>query len=148
MPDVIILIAAQFDEMEVITCHAVLRDRHLAVVLVSVMPGVVRSIRGVTVHPDSYLSQGAQLLSETKRQVIILAGGERCAAQTLSDPRAHRLIQTVLAHGGQVGVMAKADFLVKETGLFRPEWAGQIVRQRGMKTAVFLNKLLALFIEK
>ncbi|MFQ5420613.1 MAG: DJ-1/PfpI family protein, partial [Anaerolineae bacterium] len=73
-PDVIILIAAQFDEMDVVTCHAALRDRRLSVVLVSVMPGLVQSIRGITVHPDSYLSQGRQLVSEHKQQMIVLAG--------------------------------------------------------------------------
>ena len=143
-PDVIILIAAQFDAMEVVTCHAVFSDHHFSVMLVSIMPGLVESTCGVTVHPDSYLSQGMSLMSE-KRQLIVLTGGEACAAQTLSDPRTHQLVQNVLQRDGYVAVMTRADFLVKETGLFTAEWAARILRQRGLETAVFVEKIIQQF---
>ena len=141
-PDTIILIASQFDELGVIACHSELRDQGLSVVLVSVMPGLVQSIRGISVYPDSYLSKREELVSLKKQQLIILAGGETCAAKTLSDPRTHQLVETILQQDGYVGVMAKADFLVKETGLFATEWASQVVYQGGEETAVFVQQLL------
>jgi len=140
-PDVIILIADQFDEMEVVTCHSVLCNHQLSVVLVSIKPGLVQSIRGITVHPDSYLSQRVSLVSD-KRQLVVLAGGETCAAQTLSDPRAHHLIQDILQQNGFVAVMSKADYLVRETGLFTLEWERRMIRQRGVETAVFVKQLI------
>ena len=143
-PDVIILIAAQFDELDVITCHAILTDHRLFVVLVSIMPGLVRSIRGITVHPDSYLSQGMSLMSE-KRQLIVLTGGEACAAQTLSDPRTHQLVQDVLQQDGYVAVMTRADFLVRETGLITPEWSARIIRQGGRKRPCLCKNLSTIF---
>lgn len=141
-PDVIILIAAQFDEMEVISCHSEMRDHQLSVVLISVMPGLVQSIRGITVHPDNHLSMGRGLISQNKRQMVILAGGEACAAKTLSDPRTHQFIESVLEKGGYVGVMTKADFLVKEMGLFNMNWATKIIYQGDEETAVFRQQLI------
>ena len=141
-PDAIILIAAQFDEIAVITCHSVLRSHQLSVALVSMMPGLVQSIHGISVHPDSYLSHGWELVSQHKRQVIILAGGEACAAKTLSDPRTHQLVKNVLRQGGHVAVMTKADFLVQETGLASPEWTKRIVYQGGRNTAMFVQQLV------
>lgn len=140
-PDVIILIAAQFDEMEVIFCHSEMRDQQLSVVLISVMPGLVQSVRGITVHPHSHLSMGDGLISQNKRQMVILAGGEACAAKTLSDPRTHQLIESVLQPGGYVGVMAKADFLVKEMVSFTRQWGPKIIYQGEEETAVFVQHL-------
>ncbi|KAA3654117.1 MAG: hypothetical protein DWQ04_34725 [Chloroflexi bacterium] len=140
-PDVIILIADQFDEMEVVTCHSALSNHQLSVVLVSIKPGLVQSIHGITVHPDSYLSQELSLASE-KRQLIVLAGGETCAAQTLSDPRSHQLIQDILQQNGFVAVMSRADYLVRETGMFMLEREKGMMRQGEVETAVFVQQLI------
>ena len=141
-PDIIILIAAQFDEKAVISCHSEMRDQQLSVMLISVMPGLVQSIRGITVYPHSHLSMGEALVSQNKRQTIVLAGGEACAAKTLSDPRTHLLIDAVLQRGGYVAVMAKADFLVKETASFSKQWASRVIYQAEEETVVFRQQII------
>ncbi|KAA3656027.1 MAG: hypothetical protein DWQ04_32295 [Chloroflexi bacterium] len=92
-----------------------------SVAFVSVTPGLVCSIRGITIHPDTYLSQEISLVSD-KQQLIILTGGRSCAAQALSDPRTHQLVHHILQQNGYIAVIAQAERFVAETGLLPPEW--------------------------
>ncbi|MCA9971727.1 MAG: hypothetical protein KC425_15990, partial [Anaerolineales bacterium] len=58
-PTALILIAAQFDELAVVTCLAALRQRGMAAALVGLGPGPVRSVHGVVLQPDASLAEGA-----------------------------------------------------------------------------------------
>jgi len=103
-PSVYILAAPLFDEQNVVTCLSEMRGQGIKTLLVATTPGLLSGKRGITLRPDTTLSQ-AEEFNIYERSIAIIAGGEESAAAVLSDPRTHKLIQNVVASNGFVAGM-------------------------------------------
>ena len=110
--EVFILVATAFDERFVVDCLATMRDEGVAVKLVGLGSGFIKSVRGLQVCPDMTLLQlEQQPFVPWKRPLLVLPGNAVCIAHLLSDPRVHRLVRTAVAANGCVATATAAQSL-------------------------------------
>ena len=141
LPDVFILAAAHFDEVSVVTCLSELRAQGVTAVLVTPTPGLLSGKRGIPLRPDLSLAQIDEFTIKD-RQIVIIAGGAESASATLTDPRAHQLLQQALAANGTVVGMRHTCQFIDELGLDHLHNSNRFLRQGGEETAVFIQQLI------
>ncbi|MFQ5617264.1 MAG: DJ-1/PfpI family protein, partial [Anaerolineales bacterium] len=108
-----ILIAPGFDERLVVSCLSQMREAGVEVSLVGLMPGLIKSYRGLKVHSDISIDQLPQV---TNPQLILVPGGHQCTSVLMADPRAYRLVETTLAKDGFVAVAPDAQSVLTSIG--------------------------------
>jgi putative intracellular protease/amidase len=140
-PDVFILAATHFDEVALVTCLSELRGEGITTVLITPTPGLLNGKRGITLRPDLSLAQISDFVVKD-RQMVIIAGGAESAATALTDPRAHQLLQHILAAGGTIVGMWHTCQFIEALGLEQLQDANHFLRQEGEETAVFIQKLI------
>ena len=143
VPDVFILAAASFDEVSVVTCLSELRKAGITAVLVTPIPGLVSSKRGITLRPDLSLAQINEFTLK-KEQIVVVAGGAESATAVLIDPRTHHLLQQILAANGLIAGLRYTCHLIEELELHD----GRFLWQGGEETAVFIQQLINIHLQK
>ncbi|MCZ7674279.1 MAG: DJ-1/PfpI family protein [Chloroflexi bacterium] len=138
---VFILIASGFEEAATIRCLEQMRQASLPVSLVALSAGLVTGWYGLSVHPDLTLDQ---VNAHEPCKLVILPGGQMCATALLTDPRVHRLLNTLIAQGGVVGVMETAVPVVLQSGLRSPGQDVRYVIQDEEGLELFVSRLLRL----
>lgn len=146
-PDIFILAAPHFDEIAVVICLSELRGQGITAVLVAPTTSLLGGKRGIIFCPDTSLSQISEFDIKEK-QVVIVAGGPESASTILTDPRAHQLIQQVLAANGLIAGMRHTCPLIEELGLMWLQDNKRFLRQEGEETAVFLQHLITIHLHK
>lgn len=139
---VFILIAAQFDETAVVACLDQMRTQGIGVRLVGLTAGLLQGTRGLAVRPDVTLSALAQMVYDADT-LIVIPGGQECAALLLSDPRVHQVCTAVVQAGGYVAVLASAQQLFWQMCCAGEPDMGHVLAQNGLETAVFVQLLAA-----
>ena len=137
VPNVFVLAAPHFDEVAVVTCLSMLRGQGITAVLLTPTPGLISGKRGITLRPDFSLAQVNEFAIKPG-QMGIIAGGTESAANILTDPRTHQLLQQILAAGGLVAGMRHTCQFVQELGLADDCF----LEQGGEETAVFIQQLI------
>lgn len=140
-PHVLLLVANQFDEFEVVRYAVEFRQAGIPVDVVGLASGLVRGQSGLVLMPDQSLAA----MDEGSRQaiqILILAGGKSCAALLLSDPRTKALIsQTILQNGTVVLLRGVSQFL-HDAGLVKPHKAGAFLIQEDFQEGAFFDAIL------
>lgn len=137
---VLILVAPGFEETAVIHCMTQLRQASLPVSLVGLVSGRVTGWHGLSICPDLHLDQVDPY--ETLKLVVI-PGGRQCATMLLTDPRVHRLLNTLIDQDGRVGVMDTAVSIVTQSGLLPASMGVHYVLQNGENIDGFVAELIS-----
>lgn len=140
-PQLLLLVADRFNETAVVNCISKIRQQKVAITLVGLASGTVRSQAGVLLMPDKSVAQ-LEDKEVCLANVLILAGGKSCAAQLLSDPRVRLLIKQVLQQDGIVALMAEVTQFVIDAGLLKPPVANQFLRETAVSQEDFLAQII------
>lgn len=139
---VLILIAAEFDETAVVEIACRLRNEGFAVRLVALSSGLVTGIHGITLRPDQSLTQYPANSALNAADSLIISGGATCASLLLSDPRVHQLMQSMQNQHGIVAVMAGAQRMLAGVGGPSNYASPKFLPQNEMSTAEFVDQLI------
>ena len=140
---VFILVAPGFEEPEIIYCLAQMRQASLSVALVGSSGGRLIGWNGVSIYPDLTLD-GVE--PEDPPKLVVIPGGQQCATILLTDPRVHRLLNSLVEQKGRVGVMKTAVPVVRQSGLLPTLLDAHYVIQKGESLEVFVTKLVNLLL--
>jgi len=141
---VFILIAPGFEEAATIRCLEQMRQASLPVSLVALSAGLVTGWHGLSVHPDLTLDQ---VNAHDSCKMVVLPGGQMCATALLTDPRVHRLLNTLIAQDGVVGVMETAVPVVRQSGLLPMSLDAHYITQHDDDLETFVTNLVHLILE-
>lgn len=140
---VFILVASRFDETAVVTCLDQMWTVRISVSLVGLTSGLLSGACGLVICPDLTLSALVRMTWAWKDSpLVIIPGGQECAALLLSDPRVHQVCVNVTRAGGTVAVLAAAQRLFWQMHGVNETTMGQILAQERMETAVFVRRLI------
>lgn len=106
--EVFVLLASGFEESEVSTVVRTLRRSGLPVTVVGLAAGPVRGAYGMSLAPDSALSEVEAELP----QAIVLPGGVQGTRQLNADPRVHAFLRRVVEQGGYVVALDMAYMIL------------------------------------
>lgn len=142
VPDVLILTAPYFDEIDLVTCLVGVRQAGLTTHLIGATPGKLNGHRGVCLFPDKLLLEMSEQQLKPK-QMVVVAGGYESAAVVLANPYAHQLIQQVLDNAGYiVGLRGTQQLLVESNLPLLQNSCHWLQQEQGEETAVFVQRLL------
>jgi putative intracellular protease/amidase len=142
---VFILIAPGFEEASTVSCLEQMRQASLPVSLVALSARLVTGWHGLSVQPDLTLDQ---VNVNEPCKMVVLPGGQMCATALLTDPRVHRLLNTVIAQDGVVGVMKTAVPVVKQSGLLPTPLDSRFMTQHDENLGAFVKNLVHLMVAK
>ena len=142
---IFILIAPGFEETATITCLEQMRQASLPVSLVALSAGLVTGWHGLSVHPDLTLDQ---VNVNEPCIMVVIPGGQMCATALLTDPRVHRLLNTLIAQDGVVAVMKTAVPVVRQSGLLPTPLDSHFMTQNDDDLEAFVKNLVHLMIAK
>lgn len=144
-----ILIAANFDGLTVTYCYDKMQETGLAVRLVGLVPGLMRSKKGLSLQPELTLGELNQLMMLTPqtRQLLLIPGGVESAARLFSDPRMHHACQATLQANGYIAAFAPAQQIVVNSGVPIQKAPSRFLAQNKMKTDQFVQKLIDLVLQ-
>ena len=111
--NVLILLAAGFEETDVSTVTRALRRAGPSVAVVGLRAGAVRGAYGLSLAPDCPLSE---VETELPRAVI-LPGGVQATRRFAADPRVHRLLRRVIEQRGYVLAIDTAYTILRSAGV-------------------------------
>lgn len=140
---VYILVAPGFEEAAVIYCLTQLRQAGLPVSLVGLMAGQIAGWHGLSICPDLTLDE---VDAHEPMKLAVIPGGQQCATALLTDPRVHRLLHTLIAQEGRVGVMDTAIPVITQFGLLPESMDGYYVMQNEEGMDCFLTELVSLML--
>ncbi len=143
---IIILLAAGFEENATITMLHQMRQVGLPVSLVSLTGGLVTGEYGVAIQPDYTLEQ---LRVGTAYRMIIVPGGSLCTTSLAIDPRVHRLLASSLNNAGFVAILSKAESLLAQFGLSPKEMrCHNLIFKKEKCIHLFADTLVELFQQR
>ncbi len=140
---VYILVAPGFEEAAVIYCLTQLREVGLPVSLVGLVAGQIAGWHGLSICPDLTLDE---VDAQEPMKFAVIPGGQQCATTLLTDPRVHRLLHTLIAQEGRVGVMGTAIPVVTQFGLLPESMDGHYVLQNEESMDGFMAELVSLML--
>lgn len=140
---VYILVAPGFEEAAVIYCLTKLREAALPVSLVGLVVGQIAGWHGLSICPDLTLDE---VDAHKPMKLAVIPGGQQCATALLTDPRVHRLLHTLIAQEGRVGVMDTAIPVVTQFGLLPESIDGHYVMQNEEGMDGFVTELVSLML--
>ena len=138
-----ILVAPGFEEAAVIYCLTQLRQAGLPVSLVGLMAGQIAGWHGLSICPDLTLDE---VDAHEPMKLAVIPGGQQCATALLTDPRVHRLLHTLIAQEGRVGVMDTAIPVITQFGLLPESMDGYYVMQNEEGMDSFVTELVSLML--
>lgn len=136
---VLLLVANQFDEIEVVRYTVKLRQAGVPVEIVGLSSGLVRGQSGLFLMPDQSLA----CVNPTIR-MLILAGGKSCGALLLSDPRTKALITQTIEQNGTVVLLQGVLPFLHDAGLIQPSTADFFLIQEDFAKGDFSDAILKL----
>jgi hypothetical protein len=96
----------------------------------------------VALRPDLGIDQWP---SAAAPRVLLIPGGQQCAAAIATDPRAYRLMENTAALGGIVAVAYTAHATLMSAGLPIPVWDVSWLFQGEATNAEFAARLVGCF---
>ena len=136
-----LLAGAMFDDVNIAAAILALWRQHTPVTLLSKTCGLVRGKEGFLLQPDVTLAQITCGTAAASR-LLLVAGGEACAAALLLDPRVHQLVCRVFYQGGAVALLHGARPIALETGLIQAHPTGLFLcQEKWMDAAAFVHHL-------
>jgi 4-methyl-5(b-hydroxyethyl)-thiazole monophosphate biosynthesis len=111
--NVLILLAAGFEETDVSTVTRALRRAGPSVAVVGLRAGAVRGAYGLSLAPDCPLSEVEMDLP----RAVILPGGVQATRRFAADPRVHRLLRRVIEQRGYVLAIDTAYTILRSAGV-------------------------------
>jgi putative intracellular protease/amidase len=142
---VLVLIAPGFEEATTIRCLDQMRQACLQVSLVALSAGLVTGWHGLSVQSDLTLDQ---VNANEPCKMVVLPGGQMCATALLTDPRVHRLLNTVIAQDGVVAVLKTAVPLITQSGLLPSSLISHFITQQDVDLEAFVTNLVRLLVAK
>ncbi len=113
MPQVLVLCADGFEEIETVTVADVLRRAGVEVTLVTVAGPLVEGAHGLAVRSDASLAT-ARL---RRWDAMVVPGGERAAAALRESPGVRKLLAAHAAVGGLVAALCAGSTVVAASGI-------------------------------
>ncbi|MBP8000441.1 MAG: DJ-1/PfpI family protein [Chloroflexi bacterium] len=137
-----LLAGAMFDDVNVAAAVITLWRQHTPVTLLGQSSGPIRGKDGFLLQPDVTLAQMTCGTAAASR-LLLVAGGEACAAALLLDPRVHQLVHRILGQGGAVALMRGTRQVALETGLIQAHPTGLFLcQEKWMDAAAFVHHLI------
>ena len=140
----LILIAPGFREESVVQCLSQMREAGLAVSLVGLSAGLIRSLHGVVMLPDCSLEQLSPLGSP---QLVIVPGGKQSVSALLADPRVHKLLDDTLENGGFVAATTTAQIVLAEANYPKSGREAHFLTQEGLEMGEYVKQLIYRMIQ-
>lgn len=135
----LILIAAGFCEQSVVQCLSQMREAGLAVSLIGLSAGLIRSLHGVVILPDYSLEQLSPVGSP---RLVIVPGSKQSVSALLADPRVHKLLHDTLEHGGFVAATTAAQIVLAEASIANSGTEANFLRQEGLEMGEYVKQLI------
>ncbi|HHM04253.1 MAG TPA: DJ-1/PfpI family protein [Gammaproteobacteria bacterium] len=115
MPNVLIPLAEECEELEAVTAIDLLRRAGLKVITAGLVPGPVRASRGTVLVPDTTLDEA---LAE-EFDLLVLPGGLPGADHLNADRRIHRLIHALVEQKKYVAAICAAPRVLADAGVLK-----------------------------
>lgn len=112
-PQVIVPLAAGFEELEAVTIVDVLRRAGMTVVFAGLGSGPITGSHGITITPDCALST----VDTSACRLVVLPGGMPGASNLRDNPDVIKLLKTVSARGGITAAICAAPMALAKAGL-------------------------------
>jgi 4-methyl-5(b-hydroxyethyl)-thiazole monophosphate biosynthesis len=113
MPDVLVLLADGFEEVEAMTIVDILRRAGINVVIAGLHEGHVESARRVKILPDTTIDK----VRSGDFDMIVLPGGQPGSDNLNADDRVIRLVRDFHAKGKLTGAICAAPFVLASAGI-------------------------------
>lgn len=113
MPNVAVLLADGFEEVEAMAIIDVLRRANVHVRVTGLHEGAVASARGVRVIPDAVIDA----IKPKDFDMIVLPGGQPGADNLNADPRVKALLRDFHAEGKLTGAICAAPYVLANAGI-------------------------------
>jgi 4-methyl-5(b-hydroxyethyl)-thiazole monophosphate biosynthesis len=113
MPNVAVILADGFEEVEALAIVDVLRRADIRVVVAGLHAGPVTSARKVKVVPDALIDA----VKADDFDMIVLPGGQPGADNLNADPRVKGLVRSFSQKGKRVGAICAAPYVLANAGL-------------------------------
>ena len=136
---VLILIAPGFDEKLVVSSLSSLRETGIAVSLVGLTPGLIRSGHGLWVRADYALSE---LPPTVMPLLVFIPGNQQCAAALVSDPRVYQLLEKTLAQDGVVAVTPEIQPVLGRVGFTDSMTVHELLSRETMDSPEFVSRIV------
>lgn len=108
-----ILLAAGFDEYDVVTIARSLRRCGLRVMLVGLTAGPIRGSYGISIMTDKTLSE----IEAEQPLAVVLPGGIHGIRQLNGDPRVHNLLRRATERGGYLVAVDAGNLVLRTAGI-------------------------------
>jgi putative intracellular protease/amidase len=145
-PQVLLLVAPQFEEEFLACCLSQLRSAGLAVRVVSAVAGAITGSHGLTIVPDEMIDPLWR--SATPPRLVILPDGSTCASALLIDPRVHQLLGRTLRAGGYLAAPSAAQAVVLSAGLTEAQAPSHCLMQNQQELGEFVGEVVRVLMVK
>lgn len=115
MKKVLVTLAPGFEEIETITVVDILRRAGARVVLAATVEGPVEGSRGVSVLPDTLISQ----VDDKEFDMIVLPGGQPGTTNLQNNETVKSIIHNMHRSGKQVAAICAAPIILHSTGILK-----------------------------
>lgn len=113
MPNVVVLLAEGFEELEAVSIVDVLRRADIEVVLAGLREGPVTSARNVRIIPDTVIDT----VEPEDFDMLILPGGQPGSDNLNADERVRNLIRVFNDKGKLTGAICAAPYVLANAGV-------------------------------
>jgi 4-methyl-5(b-hydroxyethyl)-thiazole monophosphate biosynthesis len=142
MPNVCVLLAEGFEEIEAVTVIDVLRRADIDVATVGVSDVDVTGSHGITIHADRTLGDD----TDGGWDLVVLPGGMPGASNLRDDDRVQALVRAQYDRGGRVAAICAAPIALARAGLLEnrtvtsyPSFAAKLGPVRYSEAAVVVD---------
>ena len=141
LPDdsVVIIISGGFEEEPVVSCISQMREEGICVALVSLEPGLTRSLHGLSIRPDYRISQ---ILPFSKPRLVVLPKGDECLNEIAMSPQVYELIENTIEVGGAIAIMKIPSLPPKFNDFLKSIDRPSILVQGDNKLSAFISQLI------
>ena len=139
--EALFLLAPGFEASTFTYCLDRLREAGIAVSVIGLTTGLVKSSHGLSVRPDCSL---AQVDCKKVPRLIIIPDGQKSTPSLLADPRVHMLLENTLERNGFVAAMTTAESQFRQAGIPRPSLLPQFITQGDLTIDHYTAKLIDL----
>lgn len=138
---ILILLAAGFDELETVYSLKRFRESSLPVTLIGLSAGLIKGNNGLIIHPDASFDQ---IPSKPLSKLIVIPGSKMCTTSLMSDPRVHRLLNAHLEADHYVAVLTEAESILAQVGFNNSSTSPNFLSQQSRDLSEFVTELIFL----
>ena len=139
--EALFLLAPGFEASTFTYCLDRMREAGIAVSVIGLTTGLVKSSHGLSVRPDYSL---AQVDYKKVPRLIIIPDGQKSTPSLLADPRVHILLEKTLEKNGFIAAMATAESQFRRAGIPQPSFFSQFITQGDSTINHYTAKLIDL----